>query len=69
MQACYFLFNPILWFVKVDAPEGAPATYTNYWGYEIDLLYSIGRASTTYQSKAWEGRRDPLELVSNQFCK
>ena len=35
-------FSPILWFVKVDAPEGAPATYTNYWGYEIDLLYSIG---------------------------
>ena len=28
---------------KVEAPEGAPATYTNYWGYEIDLLYSIGK--------------------------
>ena len=26
---------------KVPAPEGAPATYTNYWGYEIELLQSI----------------------------
>ena len=26
----------------MEAPEGTPATYTNYWGYEIDLLYSIG---------------------------
>ena len=28
----------------VDAPEGAPATYTNYWGYEIELLRSIAGA-------------------------
>ena len=28
----------------VDAPEGAPATYTNYWGYEIELLKSIAGA-------------------------
>ena len=26
---------------KVEAPEDAPATYTNYWGYEIELLKSI----------------------------
>ena len=30
----------------MEAPEGAPATYTNYWGYEIDLLYSIGKTLT-----------------------
>ena len=52
VHAFNFLFNPILWFVKVDAPEGAPATYTNYWGYEIDLLYSIGKISLTYHYKA-----------------
>ena len=28
----------------VDAPEGAPASYTNYWGYEIELLKSIAGA-------------------------
>ena len=26
---------------KVEAAEDAPATYTNYWGYEIELLRSI----------------------------
>ena len=26
---------------KVEAPEDAPATYTNYWGYEIELLKSM----------------------------
>ena len=26
---------------KVEAAEEAPATYTNYWGYEIELLRSI----------------------------
>ena len=41
VHAFNFLFSPILCFVKVDAPEGAPATYTNYWGYEIELLKSI----------------------------
>ena len=28
---------------KVDAPEGTPATYENYWGYEIELLKSIAK--------------------------
>ena len=28
---------------KVDAPEGSPATYKNYWGYEIELLKSIAK--------------------------
>lgn len=28
---------------KVEAPEGTPATYENYWGYEIDLLKSISK--------------------------
>ena len=28
----------------VDAPKDAPATYTNYWGYEIELLKSIAEA-------------------------
>ena len=26
---------------KDEAPEGSPATYSNYWGYEIELLRSI----------------------------
>ena len=28
---------------KVPAPEGAPVTYTDYWGYEIELLRSISQ--------------------------
>ena len=28
---------------KVAAPEGSPATYENYWGYEIELLRSIAK--------------------------